>query len=145
MSNGDIVEVQPESSIYEYPITPALDYPSESRFTQIYQSQIDNGTQSAGEMPSLADIFGKVVDVAGKTATDIYKIKYSQPVLNQVPVTQSGLEKYLMFPSAAPRQTGLSTGLNVVGQPSSLLSGFSSSSIVIMGIIVIGAFLVMRA
>lgn len=146
MNNGDLVVSQPESSVYEYPITPALDYPSESRFVQVYQDQVNNGTLSPpSDGPMLTDIFGKVIDVVGKTATDIYKVKYAQPTLKQVPVTQSGIEKYLMYPQAQTRQTGLNTGTSLVNQSPSLLSGFSTSSLAIIVIIVIGAFLAMRA
>ena len=111
--NGDELISQPESSEDLYYLA---DYPSEARFVANYVSPSIEQFQSESDISSslpLSDILGKVVDIVGKTATDIYKTKYAQPALRAVPQSQSGMEKSLFYPLTQTRQTGLSTTLPI--------------------------------
>ena len=158
MMNESYFEPIPESPVFgsgeltnEYVAYPndqsdyyLADYPIEARMIEDYLSrsaiQLEServNVSSALSTPSLADVLGKFLEIGGKTATDIYKAVYAQPVLTAVPQTQSGLEKSLFYPLAQTRQTGLSTTVPVssAGLPASI-AGIPTSFLII-GVILI--------
>jgi hypothetical protein len=141
--NGDESSYGSEFEGYSYQeLFPLADYPSEARFVANYVSPSTEQLQSQSEIPSsisLSDILGKVVDITGKTATDIYKTKYSQPALKAVPQSQSGMEKSLFYPLTQTRQTGLSTTVPVsqAGILPSSVAGIPTSYLLIGAVILI--------
>jgi len=72
--------------------------------------------QESGGAKPMSDIYnvlGKVIDVAGKTYTQIANQNYLQSY-KKVPSVQTGMGKQIYLPSARARQTGLDTGISAV-------------------------------
>lgn len=71
--------------------------------------------ESGGEAPmsDIYNVLGKVIDVAGKTYTQIANQKYIQNY-KKVPSVQTGMGKQVYLPLARARQTGLDTGISAI-------------------------------
>ena len=143
---GEAIYQNPESSVDQYidtssSIAPEQDTYTESRFVDIYQNQISQQTQAPENTTNLTDLFGKFIDVAGKTASQIYQMKYGAAAGKNYIIGDPS--KQVSYPSSRTPQSGLNTGVSTTGA-GNILAGVSTQSWAVMAIIVIGAILAMR-
>lgn len=106
-----------------------------------YMDQAQLASQSPpSEDKSIFDLVGKVIDVAGKTYTEIAKQKNIQNY-KVVPQVQTDMAKQVYLPLTRTRQTGLDTGI-LTSPEKGLVSGVPNIYLLIgIGLII---FITMR-
>jgi len=124
--NLDLADIY---SPYYNPASGAMEYPSPTV------------PSNAPSSPSLSDVLGKVFQVGGKTLTDILSVKYAQPLLKTVPSSQSGIEKYLYYPTKTP-QTGL--GLTTYAQTGQGTIAGVPINYLLIGVAVLAVFFLVK-
>lgn len=90
----------------DYPSSGEGGYISETQAKALIQGQAPSGTTT----PDLSSLFGKIIDTATKTYSQVAQVKYAQDY-KVVPSVQTGQAKTIFQPLTRTKQTGLDMGI----------------------------------